>query len=89
MSLVVNYRNFPLISETQPHEGFPELPESLWITEGSVGQNKGIAVGEEKNNKISSDFSASLSVHETPVHLGEGYNFGQVGIARYRKGLSG
>ena len=49
--------------------------ESVWITEGSVGQNKSIAVAEEKNNKISSDFSTSLSVHENPVHLGRGMEF--------------
>lgn len=45
-------------------------------SEGSVGQNKSIAVAEENNNKISSDFfSTSLSVHETPVHLGKGMEF--------------
>lgn len=51
------------------------MPESLWITERSVGQNKSIAVAEENNNKISSDFSTSLSVHMTPVHLGRGMGF--------------
>lgn len=37
--------------------------------------DESIAVAEEKNNKISCDFSTSLSVYENPVHLGRGMGF--------------
>lgn len=37
--------------------------------------DKSIAVAEEKNDKISCDFSTNLSVYENPVHLGRGMGF--------------
>lgn len=37
--------------------------------------DKSIAVAEERNNKISHDFSTSLSIYENPVHLGRGMGF--------------